>query len=179
MEHDETDAILEGRIRVEGFPFYYPMDGQFQNANGDPSGDAGATAELSKTITTFPHLLYGLRIRNVYPLPSIEDNNDFVANKRLDADQTVEIKLSQQNITAGGVLQDHITGGGQGITAHWHPFPKPYLMAGGNEILIFVRRITSYIPLNGGDVEPRCFATLVTQILRGDRRTVPPHRRER
>ena len=100
----------------------------------------------------------------------------------LDNDQSVRIDLAQQNIVAQATLQDHIIGGNAGDggqTLHWHPFPKPYLFAGGNEVRVVLQRLTGYPTLDAeGEfpVLPTARVTLVTSVHRRDYRTQPPRR---
>jgi hypothetical protein len=176
---EEVTADDVARMLDEGFPFYYPMSAPFL-LDGDPSGAVGARAELTRELNNFPHIFYGLRLRNVYPMPSIDNADDWNLLKQLDADQLIRIDLAQQNIVAQPTLQDTVTGGlagrGGGVT-HWHPFPHPYLLAGGNNIDVEVTRITGYPDLAQDlPVHPVCYATLVTAVFRRGLRTVPPSR---
>lgn len=170
----------------EVFPLYYPASAPFLDdgaGGGAPSGAAGAQATVNPTINNFPHTFYGVRVRNVYELPDPALADAFRAVKLVDQDQTIRIELAQENVTANATLQDHVVGGAQGSTGgiHWHPFPVPYLLAGGNEVNVVLRRLTSY-PLLSVEPEipvlPIAHVTLVTGVHRKDFRTVPPQRRD-
>lgn len=171
--------VDSGDLLNQGFPLYYSTSAPFLDSEGKPSGGAGAVAELVKELNNFPHIFYGVRLRNVYPMPSIDLADEFKAVKLLDADQVVDIDLAQQNVTAQAILQDGLVGGinDAGQTAHWHPFPHPYLMAGGNEIRLTVRRLTGYPDLAEDEpVLPTIRLTLVTAVFRKGFRTTQPHR---
>ena len=170
----------DGELLNQGFPLYYSTSAPLL-LDGEPSGAAGARAELVRELNNFPHIFYGVRLRNVYPLPKVDLADEFRAVKLLDADQVVEVNLAQQNITAQATPQDQLVGGipsdAGGGAVHWHPFPHPYLMAGGNEIRIVVTRLTSYPNLDDDNpVLPVVRATLVTAVFRKGFRTTQPHR---
>lgn len=176
MAGEETSEWV---LDPEAFPLYYPLSAPFM-VDGTPTGAVGARAELVKTINNFPHIFYGVRIRNVYPLPSVELADAFRAVRLLDNDQTIRIDLAQENITAQATLQDLVVGGSSGDggqVVHWHPFPKPYLLAGGNEIRVELQRLTGYPNLDDDNpVLPVARAALVTSVHRRDFRTQPPQR---
>lgn len=175
---EATPEEVERALR-EGFPFYYAMSAPFE-LDGNPSGAAGAVAEMDRELTNPPHIFYGVRLRNVYPMDAIENAAAFLAVKQLDSDQMIRIDLAQQNICAQPTLQDTVVGGtagGGGTVVHWHPFPHPYLCAGANNIALRVVRLTGYPDLaQGVPVHPVCHATLVTAVFKDGLRTVPPSR---
>lgn len=161
----------------EAFPLYYETDADFLLDNV-ASGAQGALARLTRDLNNFPHVVYGVRIWNVWTLPVGADAAAVelarYVREWIEPEQTVEIQLAQENVTAQPTLQPNMMGRG-GL--HWHPFPKPYLMAGGNQFRIIVRRTTGYPQISDTDILPRCHATLVTVVSRADYDTVPPTRR--
>lgn len=163
----------------EAFPLYYSGSSEF-TIDGQASGAVGAEAQVTRELNNFPHIFYGVRVRNLYPLPNIDLREQWLAVKQLDADQTVRIELAQQNVTAQATVQDLLVGGLAGAgggTQHWHPFPKPYLFAGGNEVNVIVRRLTAYPDLDEQNpVRPTLHVTLVTSVHRAEYRSVPPQR---
>lgn len=173
---EEEKAALENRALDQGFPLYYSLSAPFL-IDGNPSGAVGALATMTRELNNFPHIFYGLRIRNVYPLPNIDLADEFRAVRMVDNDQVIQISLAQQNITAQQIEQSALVGGHAGDNGgvHWHPFPHPYLMAGGNNVEVEVTRLTGYPPLDDDNpVLPVCRATLVTAVFRKGFRTVAP-----
>lgn len=165
-------------MEAQWFPIYYPMGPKaFQDANGDPSGAVGATAELTKEISNWPILFMGLRITNVYALPLAPTSLDLetyrAAKNFVDDEQTVRIALSQQNITAEATLQVQVTGK-SGV--YWAPFPVPFPMAGSNNIAITIQRVTPYPQIDGERIVPTCFATILAAVARNSEQTVPVRR---
>lgn len=174
---EEEQAALESKALDQGFPLYYSLSAAFLDSEGDPSGAVGARAELVRELNNFPHIFYGVRIRNVYALPDVDLAAAFAAARLVDNDQVVEIQLAQQNITAQALLQDELVGGHAGVSGgvHWHPFPHPYLMAGGNNVRLVVTRLNGYPDLDEDNpVLPVCRAALVTAVFRKGFRTVAP-----
>lgn len=160
------------------FPQYYSLGPRnFLDGNADPSGAAGSVASLSKDVPNFPILFMGLRIRNVYQLPQNPTELDLriyaLTKKYTDAEQTVRITLSQQNITADAPLQDHVCGL-DGV--YWAPFPIPYPMAGGNNAEFVITRLTNYPQLNQENIIPVVHLTMVTIQARDQAQTMPPMR---
>lgn len=166
------------QMQSQWFPIYYPMGPRaFQDANGDASGLIGAVAELTKEISNWPILFLGLRLTNVYALPTTPTELDirvFEASKRyIDDEQTVRIALSQQNITAEPTLQVQLTGK-SGV--YWAPFPVPFPMAGGNNIAVTITRVTSYPDINQLPIHPVIFGTIIAAVARNEAQTVPVRR---
>ncbi len=199
---EELDNIWSSQGLVpQLFPKYYSMGPVALTVDGSPSGAAGAVAVLTKELSNFPHILYGVRISNTYELPTttiglpvgtpataeqvIAQLEHYERMKRfVDVEQTVTINLSQQNITGQAMLQGQLCG--QSGTV-WHPFPAPYPMAGGNNVNVEVRRVTSYpnYPLLDSDVDPAApipvtpvvFGTLLAAEFKATRQSVSTHRR--
>lgn len=165
-------------MEAQWFPSYFPMGPKaFQDANGDPSGAVGAVAELTKDISNWPILFMGLRITNVYALPAAPTDLDVqiykAAKGYVDDEQTVRIALSQQNITAEATMQVQVTGK-SGV--YWAPFPVPFPMAGANNIALTVQRVTAYPQIQGVQIVPTCYATIVCAVARNSEQTVPVRR---
>lgn len=166
-------------LNAQLFPIYYTMGPVPFLLDGAPSGARGATANLATDLSNFPHFLYGVRLTNTYAaLPDAATDAD-IARYRLckefiDQEQTVRINLAQQNITADRVHQAALCGEYQGL--HWHPFPAPFPMAGGNNVVLDVVRLVGYPQINDADVLPECRAVLLAGVLRADLRTIATHR---
>lgn len=165
-------------MKAQWFPIYYPMGPRaFQDAAGQPSGAVGAVAELTKDIPNWPILFMGLRITNVYELPSNPTELDlriYTASKAyVDDEQTVRIALSQQNLTAEPTLGVQLYGK-SGV--YWAPFPVPFPMAGGNNIAVTVQRVTAYPNIQQTQIHPTCFATILAAVARNSEQTVPTRR---
>lgn len=165
-------------MQAQWFPQYLAFGPvQFQDANGDPSGAAGAQARLSRSLPNWPILFIALRLDNVFNLPASPSDTDlrtYVAAKQfLDTEQTVRINLSQQNITAEATLQSHITGKGG---TYYSPFPVPFPMAGANNIAVEVVRQTPYPQINQELILPTCYGTIVAMQARMSEQTVAPQR---
>lgn len=170
-------------LEPQEFPIYYGLPpANFLDASGTPSGAAGSRARLSRDISNWPHLLVGIRIDNVYDLPSAADA-DGVARYRackeyVDGEQTVRVDLAQQNTTTDNVLQTTLCG--RMGSGDWHPFPVPFPMAGANQINIDIQRVTSYPIIVGEDpVVPVVRVTLVAAVFHADRLTTGVHRATR
>lgn len=166
------------QMESQWFPLYYPMGPKaFLDAQGVPSGDVGAIAELTKSISNWPLLFMGLRITNVYALPASPSELEVrifeTSKKYIDDEQTVRIALSQQNITAEATLQVQLTGK-SGV--YWAPFPVPFPMAGGNDISVTVQRVSAYPTIDQQQIKPVCFATILAAVARNEAQTVPTRR---
>lgn len=161
------------------FPIYYTMGPVAFTVDGAPSGAAGAVARLTADLSNFPHMLYAVRINNTYELgddPSEADVQRYRACKEyLDQEQSVSINLAQQNITADRVHQAQLCGELAGL--HWHPFPAPFPMAGGNNVVLDLTRLTSYPTLGEAPVTPQVRGVLLAGVLRADLATMATHRR--
>ena len=164
------------------FPIYYAMEPRPFMVSGVPSGAAGARAKLSYAVPTAVHFIYGIRITNYYPLPSGLDADGVAmweaCRRYVDQDQSIMLDLSQQSIFVNEVIQSQVTGR-DGV--HWHPFPVPYRINGGNAWGLTVTRLTDYPSLPNGDAEPipilpMVGATIVCGVFRGDMATQPPKR---
>lgn len=151
----------------------------FQDADGDPSGEVGSIAELTKELSNWPILFLGLRLTNVYALPTTPDGDAlavYTACKRyVDDEQTVRIALSQQNITAEATLQVQLTGK-SGV--YWAPFPVPFPMAGANDIAITITRVTSYPEMDGELITPVIHGVIVAAVARNTEQTMAPLRQD-
>ncbi len=161
------------------FPIYYPMGAQpFTDGTGQPSGAAGAQARLNRSLSNFPHMFMGLRISNDYDVLGDTPSADDVQLVRfmrewVDGQQTVDINLAQQNITAEQLFQPHLTGH-DGVI--WAPFPAPFPMAGANDITVTIQRTASYPQVNGEAVQPVCRVSILAAVMRADLRTSPVRR---
>jgi len=137
--------------------------------NNVQSGAVNARARLSFELNNWPHVAYGVRIVNVYPLPDGAGADDVqlfrTAKEWLDDDQEMSFTLAQQNVIADPIHQRTMMGH-EGT--HWHPFPKPYLFRGANLAQLTLNRLTAYPQIDGEDVLPVCRATLVTAVLVND-----------
>lgn len=124
------------------FPIIYPASAEFR-LDQDASGARGASATLTFTINTRPHMLTGLRLQNIYDVPErIQLSQPLLTYlDRLDGEQDIQTDLAQQNIVVRPTLQRLVTGRG-GV--HWHPFECPYPFRGGNNITVVASRLTSY-----------------------------------
>lgn len=176
----DTEKIMTAfGLSPQVFPIYYPMGAQpFTDGNGQPSGAAGATARLNRSLSNFPHMFMGLRISNDYDVLGEAPSADDVQLVRFlkewtDAEQIVTINLAQQNITAEQLYQPHLTGH-DGI--NWAPFPAPFPMAGANDITVEIRRTTSYPQVQGVPVQPVVRVSILAAVMRADLRTSPVRR---
>lgn len=144
-----------GAPALQEFPLYYSGTAPFQN-NGQPSGLAGAFAQVRIALTNAPHIIGGIRIVLTYP----GEPSDLVTYRQgyLDDENTVEISLAQQNITAGPVHQRTICGT-NGIL--WQPFYVPFGAAGTNNFNIRLVRVTSFPAV----VQPTAWVTLFCSQL--------------
>jgi hypothetical protein len=156
------EAVLR---KAQTFPIYYPAEAPFTldgAAGGTPSSLVGATATLTFQINTRPHGFLGVRIRNVFPIPTLPltaTNQLYFPTWRdlhaLDCDQDMSLDLAQQNIIVRTADQGLICGGpGLGGSFVWHPFACPYPFRGGNVITIRLRRTTSYPLVQSGTLPP-------------------------
>jgi hypothetical protein len=105
--------------RYQRFPVIYPAKAQFKLGTVEGAG-AGATAKLNFSLNNNPHEIVGLRI---------------------DSEQTLTMRMAQQNVVLEDTLQRLVQGEG-GI--HWHPFELPYPFRGGNSITVDCKRVTGY-----------------------------------
>lgn len=127
--------------RYQRFPVVYPAQSQFKNGTNE-GAQSGATAKLSFSLNNNPHEIVGLRVFNVYETPAefvTPEGLEFLS--RLDSQQTLTMRMAQQNVVLEDTLQRLVQGEG-GI--HWHPFELPYPFRGGNSITVDVKRITGY-----------------------------------
>lgn len=159
----------------EEFPLYYESTEEFTDGDGLPSGARGAVAEHLIELNNYPHIAYGLRVVNHYALDQAFLNANpgfkaFVEDGGFNEEQRVAIDFAQQNITARPIHQRTLTGKG-GI--NWHPFPTPYLLRGGNQVRVTIRRLQNYPQFLVGeelrDILPTAEVTLVTGVLVSDR----------
>lgn len=179
-----TDEQLAALMASEGlsdqlFPKYYSMGPSEFSSGGTPSGAAGATAVLTKQLTNFGQILYGVRIQNFYELPTNPTDEQVALFEQLkrfiDDEQIVGINLSQQDVTAQELPQAQLQGRAD---TTWHPFPVPYPMAGGNNINITITRITSYPEIvSGTPLVPTVRGTLLAGEFKGVLPSEPTRRR--
>lgn len=167
---------------VQWFPQYFPLGPvAFTEGGSVASGAAGAIARLNKDIPNWPILFLGVRITNTYALPVNPTDLDLrtyaLCKEWIDGAQTVEVKLSQQNIMSDPMQQDHLVGR-QGF--YWAPFGVPYPMAGGNNISLLLTRTLAYPNLVQGQspeaITPACHATLICAVAKKNGQTIPPER---
>jgi len=131
------------------FPVIYSAQAQFKVGSSE-SAAAGAVAKLQFAINNNPHEITGLRVKNVYEVPpeflelARPDGMDYL--DRLDQEQTLTMRMAQQNIVVDATLQSLVCGTGP----HWHPFELPYPFRGGNNVTVDVNRLTGYT-LPGSD----------------------------
>lgn len=170
MSPEELQALAAnyGEFYPQAFPLYYTGSAKFvDNANGN-TGVVGARANVTVPINNDPHILYGVRITNIYELPL---DFDPLARPGLliwDDEQTVRMTLAQGDPTAQALPQVNFQGRSN---VHLHPFVRPYPFRGGNNVQFEVTRLTSYPVINDEVIEPTCFITLVAARLRADLRT--------
>ena len=167
-------------LNPQVFPIYYSMGPSPFNLDGAQSGAVGSEAVLFTDLSNFPHMFMGLRINNVYAIPSDLGGEPTAQvllyralKEHVDGEQTVQILLAQQNITADRLLQTQLTGSA-GI--NWHPFPVPFPMAGANNITVNLRRVTPYPLLGDQPVLPVARGSILAAVLRADLQTAPVRR---
>lgn len=141
---DQPLDVLDPR-KKQIFPIVYPGMGQLLQGQ-TPSGATGAIANIEIPVANFPMMLTGVRLLNVYDVPEeLQANLPYLG--LLDSQQTVQTKLTQQNIIVRPTMQNLVTGGNNFAAAgapHWHPFEAPYPFRGGNNINFEVQRVTDY-----------------------------------
>lgn len=179
-------------LNSQAFPLYYGMGPvRFIDSKGEDTGKKGSVARLSRSLSNAPHMFMGIRVRSVLNFPPQRRADDIEvpvlvpprqedvelyksASECLQNDQTVRINLSQQNISADAVLQTTICG----TETHWHPFPAPFPMAGGNEIEVEIVRMSDYPSYSDGTpIIPEVYVTLLAAVLRTDMSNQPVVRR--
>jgi hypothetical protein len=152
-----------GPVQPTLFPVAQPFDAvQLRDSSGNLSGAAGARARLQTSLNNSPQILYRLTFQVSYELPAefFAANLDFKKLMReggIDDDFTVDIKLTQQNITEGPVHVRDLQGF---LTVNMHPLVVPYAFQGGNNITVDVQRVSSYPVVNEVVVVPTIRATL-------------------
>lgn len=158
-----AEAVLR---KAQSFPIYYPAQAPFlldTTTNGAPSGLVGATATLTFQINTRPHGFIGVRLRNVFPVPTFPltaTAQTYFPTWRdlhaLDVDQDMSFELAQQNVVVRSADQALIVGGpGLGGSYIWHPFACAYPFRGGNNVVVRVQRTTSYPLVVNGENPPQ------------------------
>lgn len=177
-------APLE-KWQVQWFPQYFAMGPTaFTQGGTTPSGAAGSVARLNKDIPNWPILFLGVRLTNTYELPIEPTELDIqtyeLCKQWIDGAQSVEVKLSQQNIMSDPMQQDHLVGR-QGF--YWAPFGVPFPMAGGNNIALSLTRTLGYPGINNNDEQPALtpilpvvHATLICAVAKKNGQTISPHR---
>lgn len=143
------DDFPKDLSNFQRFPVIYGASAQFKTGSNEGAGP-GAVAKLQFSLNNNPHEITGLRISNSYEVPAgflsgLEGGGPLLL-ARLDQQQTVSMRMSQQNVVIDEVLQPLITGGGgiNGSAEHWHPFELPYPFRGGNNMTVDVTRLTAY-----------------------------------
>lgn len=165
------------------YPIYYPLESRPFMIGSVQSGASGASAKLSHSFNNYPHKVYGIRISNWYEFvtgddgpPTAAEIAQWQAMRLIDDDQEVRLELSALSVFAQYVNQKQLCGAG-GV--HWHPFAAPYIVAGGNDFKIEVRRLVSYpVTVGATTILPYCSATLVCGLFaEGPLSGEPPTRR--
>jgi hypothetical protein len=85
---------------------------------------AGATAKLNFSLNNNPHEIVGLRIYNTYEIPEefyTVEGLQFL--QRIDSEQTLTMRMSQQNVVLEDTLQRLVQG--EGEAGHRLPAPRP------------------------------------------------------
>jgi hypothetical protein len=143
----------EDLSNFQRFPIVYGASAQFKTGSNE-SAAAGAVAKLQFALNNNPHEITGLRLWNSYEIPEgflsdLEGGGPLLL-ARLDGQQTITMRMAQQNVVIDEVLQPLLTGGGgvTGAAEHWHPFELPYPFRGGNNITVDVTRLTGYANVN-------------------------------
>lgn len=177
-------APLE-KWQVQWFPQYFPMGPTaFVQGGSTPSGAAGSIARLNKDIPNWPILFLGVRITNTYELPIAPTDIDLrtydLCKQWIDGAQSVEVKLSQQNIMSDPMQQDQLVGR-QGF--YWTPFGVPFPMAGGNNISLSLIRTIGYPSILDNEEQPVLtpilpvvHATLICAVAKKNGQTISPQR---
>jgi hypothetical protein len=133
---DQTDLK-----RLQRFPVVYPAKAQFKLGTVE-GAQAGAVAKLNFSLNNNPHEITGLRIANTYEIPEEFFTQEGLALlDRLDTEQTITMRMAQQNVVLEDTLQT-LAQGRRGF--NWHPFELPYPFRGGNSITVDLKRITGY-----------------------------------
>ncbi len=151
-----ADTPNDGTPALQEFPLYYPSAPANFILGGQPSGAVGAIARANIGLTNLPHILFGIRVDNLYDLDDLTLKAQ-IAAAGLDTEQTLEVQIAQQNITAGPTLQRHVCGTPQ-TGQVWHPLPSPFGFTGTNNVTIILRRVISY----PAEVIPVAWVTLIT-----------------
>lgn len=180
-EAQASQLLSRFGLKPQTFPIEYPLGPEpFVDGAGNPSGAVGARATLVRTLSNFPHMVMGVRLQNVWALPDAPSDADIAhatyIKRYIDGEQTIRMDLAQQSVMVEATLQPLVTGR-DGL--HWHPFPAPYPMAGGNDVAFEVVRRSAYPSLPsepGTPLTPQVYAVLVCAVFRGDLRSAAPHR---
>lgn len=147
-EDDDLYELFANATPRQLFPAYYPDSTEFLVNNRNPGGAVGATAKLNIELDNNPFMCTGFRITNVYEIPEAFRTVDLMTwLSRVDGDQTVESKLTQQNFIIRPMNQRLLTGSppaAQSGAVHWHPLESPIPFRGGNNVNLIVTRQTSY-----------------------------------
>ena len=154
----------------QAFPIYYTAEARPFQLNGQNSGAVGASARLSHTFNNSPHRIMGVRMCNTFDLPTDTQGGPPTADqmalwmlcREINDDQEVRLELSQQSVFAQFVNQKALCGKNGEI---WHPFATPFVVAGGNDFKLEVRRIIGFPSIGGHPVLPYVSATLICEML--------------
>jgi hypothetical protein len=172
----EQDIVEED---YQWFPFEYSLGPEsFTGSDGAPTGLVGSEARLTRPISNFPFIWKGVRVWNTFPMNPQWDVTAIAmfeaVKKWVDPEQSIKIELTQQNVLSDPILQPLVVGQGGG---YWAPFVAPFVMAGGNNIDIVIRRATSYPTIGGDAITPQVHVAAVGMTGRKkDSRSQPPTR---
>lgn len=173
--NDEIEAYVRDQ-NLPGYPLYYTQTGKFlQNGSNTGGGLRGSEARVQFTLANFPHLIFGVITENVYEVPDafLELDPTYYVRARqggIDDKQTINISLTQQNVTAQPTPVAVFNGSENFV---FRPWPTIYFFRGGNQATITARRLIQYprILNAAGDEfrpEPELFCTLITVQLNSD-----------
>ena len=148
--------------------------------NGAPSGDRGAIARVPIELNNYPHLALGVRVTFSWApfyVPDELGGGALVYQteqlQRLDEEVSIDVRLTQQNITATGIHHLRNIQGSRQI--NFHPLPSPFFFRGANNLQVILTRLQDYPeipnpqqPDNPFRILPRAFVTLVAVSLVDD-----------
>jgi hypothetical protein len=136
--------------------------------DGQRSGAIGAEAKATLSLDTFPELLYAVRFTTSYELPPATFGlapafKQQMREGGVDDDFTVQVLLTQQNITSQAPA--HLRNFQGALQTNLHPLPIPYPFRGGNRFDFTARRVSSYPQLRVDEqivqVLPQLFVTII------------------
>lgn len=138
---------------AQWFPVLQSEEAPFL-VQGEPSGAKGATAKVTITLDTYPHLLYGFRFDVSYEIPpsvfgQVPAFKRDMRDGGVDDDYDVTILLTQQNIASKPTHVRNVRGA---KGTNQHPLAVFYPLRGTNNITIEAVRNSSYAQIRAGDV---------------------------